>query len=247
MSLDDLLPGLLFILFVVMPIISRLRRGGSSTGTPTGQPAPRPPRPAGQAGPNPPGGQGAYGPPVTGPDEDERGQVLVLDPEQELARRLAEARERVQRAMASASRPAGGAQPAPQPPTPPVVAAPRSLVSAPPTTVGGGVPPHQRRHTPLVRSDRDDGLLSTPLEPLNRPAAPRQQGRRTPPLRERTRAGQSDALKVEHLSKPYQTTREAGRPAWLADENIRQGFIWHQVLGESKARQRMRSGPSLRR
>lgn len=245
MSLDDLLPGLLFILFVVMPIISRFRKGGSSTGTPTGQPAPRPPRPVGQAGPAAPTGQGQYGPPIAGPGDEERGQVLVLDPEQELARRLAEARDRVQRAMASASsRPAAGAQPVP--PAPTVITQPRSLVSAPPSTVGGGVPPHLRRHTPLVRSDRDDGLLSTPLEPVNRPVAPRPTGRRTP-LRERARSDQSAALQVEHLGGPIQVAKGRGVPTWLEEENIRQGFIWHQVLGESKARQRMRSGPSPRR
>ncbi len=171
--------------------------------------------------------------------------MLVLDPEQELARRLAEARDRVQRAMASASgRPTGGAQPAP--PAPTVNAPPRSLVSAPPSTVGGGVPPDLRRHMPLVRTDRDDGLLSTPLEQLNRPVVARPKGRRAP-LRESTRSERSDALQVEHLNRPDQLTMARGRPVWLEEENIRQGFIWHQVLGESKARQRMRSGPSPRR
>ncbi|MDF1523004.1 MAG: hypothetical protein P1P87_09325, partial [Trueperaceae bacterium] len=143
----------------------------------------------------------------------------------ELEQRLAEARERVRRAMggdASAStRPSGSVTP------PTATARPAAAPAARPALFGG------RR---LVAGDRDDGLLSTPLASADVASLGRERPAATRPTSRSTRFAESPALQVE---RPVRAGRAAvptiaGFPTDPA--TVRSALIWHQVLGEPRAR-----------
>jgi hypothetical protein len=111
-------------------------------------------------------------------------------------------------------------------------AAPATRAAPPPRAT-----PFGRR---LVAGDRDDGLLSTPLSSADvaslgreRPATPRPAPR---PGARATRFDEAPALQVE---RPVRAGRVgvARTEAFPTDpETVRSALIWHQVLGEPRAR-----------
>lgn len=210
MSFDDLFGLLLFLVFIVLPALSRM--AGKGKQTPPG--GPRPPA-TGRAtgGPAPTASTstaGAGGRPATAPPADD------------LERMLAEARERVRRAMEG---------PGSSAPTQPSASAPASAPSPPP------------RPRPTLVRDRDDGLLSTPLDP----ALTATLGRERPKPRVDLRSGrvaseQAPALQVERLVRGE--GRRASAPVFATDpSSIASAIVWHQVLGEPRARRPL-GGPS---
>ena len=224
MSFDDLFGLLLFVVFIALPALSRMTRSKK----PGGGTAPRPGAPAtGQrpsastarpASPTPAGGTATAG----GGDE--------------LERRLAEARERVRRALegpsGSSSSPASGGSSAPARPT---AGAP---TPARPTPV---------RRTAFVSTDRDDGLLSTPLAPS---AVGMLGPERTTPRRRPTAFSEAPALQVERPGVRSRSGPREGRKAtaFATDpESVRSAIIWHQVLGEPRARRPLGGRPSTLR
>jgi hypothetical protein len=219
LSFDDLLALLLFVAFIALPALSRLARsrgGSQGPGTP------------------PPGGRPTT-PPVPGPDRgrtqaDPAASTTVRqDPDAELERRLAEARARVQQAMQ------GPSAPRPSPP----VARPTTPALRPSSTVAGPVP----RGTGLMTSvDRDDGLLSTPLDASAAASLGRKRREES-----RQRLADAPALEVERAVKP-----DAGREpqrVWLATDrrSLVQGIVWNQVLNEPRSRAPLGGTKSTRR
>jgi len=232
LNLGDLLGLILFVVFFVLPAISRLQRRnpgapaappGRTMGTPTGRGASE--------------GADTAPPPAFPPLEDD-----------DLARRLQEARERVRQAMAerqAGSAGAGTSTPSTPRPVPPPKAAPapkaptayRPIASRSSPTVGGGGDPRTRAARPLVGANLDDGLLGTPLPVAAAAPAPRPRGI----ARDlRARAPQVEVQRLEE---------RAGQPALggvvlpLDARGIRDGFVWHQVLGAPRARRRLGGGP----
>jgi hypothetical protein len=223
LSFDDLFALILFVVFIAMPALSRLARSRQQgPGAPPGAPG-RPPVPGtGRA-------STAAGPATT------RRSGPSSDPTSELEQRLAEARERVRRAMG------GDASTSPAPSgqaTPPTAAGrPASAPAARPAPAPARPTPFGRR---LVAGDRDDGLLSTPLASADvaslgreRPAGPRTAPRAAP---RSTRFAEAPALQVE---RPVRAGRAAvpttaGFPT--DPQTVRSALIWHQVLGEPRAR-----------
>jgi hypothetical protein len=242
LNLGDLLGLILFVVFFVLPAIGRLQRRTpgappAQTGRPVGPPTGAPPgaptgAPTGRAAaPSP-----EPVPPAFPPLEDD-----------DLARRLQEARERVRKAMAERqTAPAGSATTAPTPtprpgPTPkappPPAARPTIAGPNPRPKIGGGSDPRARAARPLVSRNLDDGLLGTPLPTAADAPAPRP---RAIAHDLRARAPQVEVQRLEE---------RAGQPAAggirlpLDARGIRDGFIWHQVLGAPRARRRLGGGP----
>jgi hypothetical protein len=220
LSFGDLLGLLLFIVFIVLPAVSRRQRRGP------GAPPPRAP------GPGAPGRVPTAQPRASTAQPADR-PFPPLDDDDDLARRLAEARERVRQAMGdrAGQASAGGA---PTPPRP---------------TVGGPGDPRLRPPRPLVSPDRDDGLLGTPLAPVAAaPRAPRLERPPRPPLAARSTMAARDlssrapAVEVERLDDA--AVRRAVRPVLAFDEgSVRDGLVWHQVLSAPRARRRLGGGP----
>ncbi len=227
MNLGDLLGLILFVVFFILPAISRMQRRspgappaqpGRPEGTPTGRGAAADPDPAGQ--------------PDFPPLEDD-----------DLARRLQEARERVRQAMAE--RQAGPSSSGPAAPPVPMAAPPRTAPPAPyrPTvarpspSVGGGTDPRARAARPLVSANLDDGLLGTPLPTPGAVAPPRP---RAVAHDLRARAPQ---VEVQRLDAPAVGSGSGGVVLPLDARSIRDGFVWHQVLGAPRARRRLGGGP----
>ncbi|MBW6457375.1 MAG: hypothetical protein K0A98_15955, partial [Trueperaceae bacterium] len=137
MSFGDLLVLVLFVVFVILPSItkSQQRRGGAP-GTPGRQPArPRPGTPVGRptgapsAGGVPPASRGPAEPTAVG---RETSAFPPID-DDDLARRLADARARVQSAMQQRGAPAVPVAP----PDDPRARAGAPLVSGAPQSIGG--------------------------------------------------------------------------------------------------------------
>ena len=224
MSFDDLFGLLLFVLFIALPALSRMTRSKKpSGGTPT-----RPGAPA--------TGRGATASTARPGAPAPAGGTTSAGGGDELERRLAEARERVQRALGgpsgSSSGPASGGSRAP--------AGPTAVAPAParPTPV---------RRTAFVSTDRDDGLLSTPLDPR---AVGGLGPERTTPRRRPAPFAEAPALQVERRGgRSRSEPRDDRRAATFATdpETVRSAIIWHQVLGEPRARRPLGGRPSTLR
>jgi hypothetical protein len=222
LSFGDLLGLLLFIVFIVLPAVNRMQRRGP------GVPPPGAPRAPGQGAPGRPAGQ----PPTAAPSSDR--PFPPMDDDDELARRLADARERVRQAMGGrgGQAQAGGA---PTPPRP---------------TVGGPGDPRLRPPRPLVSPDRDDGLLRTPLPAAEAmPRSPRPPRPPRPPIAARSTMAARDlsseapAVEIERLDEGA-VRRRPVRPVLSFDVvSVRDGLVWHQVLGAPRARRRLGGGP----
>lgn len=251
MSFGDLLVLLLFVVFVILPSITRSqqqRRGGAPgrppvrprTGGPTGLPSA-----GGDAtstrGPSQPtaaeGGTAAF-PPI---DDDD------------LARRLAEARARVQRAMEQRGAPAVPVAP----PDDSRARAGASLVSGAPRTisgapVGSGFDPRARARGPLVSggartlSGAPVGSGGAPRDRLPAPflgregRSPTASGDGPAPRDLRANAPQ---LEVERLAGSVERRSVRGGVMRFDGDAVLSGIVWHQVLGAPRARRRVGGGP----
>jgi len=261
LSFGDLLVLLLFVVFVILPSITKAqqRRGGvprapgrtaagPGDGAPSGAPtAGGDPAPTRGFGESTAGGRDASAFP---PIEDD-----------DLAKRLADARARVQRAMEQR----GAAVPV-APPDDPRARAAAPLVSGTARTIGGapvgsGVDPRARARGPLV-SGGARTLSGAPVgsgyDPRGRARAPLFGGERSGAVaadgspRASTAGGvpaardlRADAprLEVERLSGGARGGGAPGGALSLEAGAVRSGLIWHQVLGAPRARRRVGGGP----
>ena len=209
MSFDDLFGLLLFVVFIALPALSRMagskKPGGGAApgkGAPTTGPTPT----ASTAGPAAPAPGGRTATTAGGGDE--------------LERRLAEARERVRRALEGP----GGASSVPGGSQTPTRPAPVAKTTTRPT------PP---RRTEFVSRDRDDGLLSTPLDPSAAGGLGRERaGARTRPAP----FAEAPALQIERPGARSRSGTRASAAFATDPETVRSALIWHQVLGEPRAR-----------
>ena len=260
MSFGDLLVLLLFVVFVILPSITKAqqrRAGGPRTpgrtaaGSGDGDPS-RAPTTSGDPASTRGLGESAAGGRDTStfpPIEDD-----------DLAKRLAEARARVQRAMEQRGAPAVPVAP----PDDPRVRAAAPLVSGTAQTIGGapvgsGFDPRARARGPLV-SGGARTLSGAPVgsgyDPRVRARAPLFGGERSgAAMADRSpresRAGgvpsardlRADAprLEVERLSGAARGA--PGGALSLDADSVRSGLIWHQVLGAPRARRRVGGGP----
>ncbi len=229
MSFDDLFGLLLFVVFIALPALSRMagkkKGGGASPGQGGPTPGPTTGRTPGRtptASTARPAASGSGG-----------GTASTAGGGDELERRLAEARERVRRALegpgGSSSKPASSTAQAP--------ARPASTAPQAPA----------RRRGAFVSTDRDDGLLSTPLDPSVAGGLGRG---RAAPRAKTTRFDEAPALQVERPgSKPRSAKGGARASATFATdpETVRSALIWHQVLGEPRARRPLGGRPSTLR
>ncbi|MFO8151037.1 MAG: hypothetical protein R6T93_12180 [Trueperaceae bacterium] len=266
MSFGDLLVLLLFVVFVILPSITRSQqqRRGGAPGTP-GRPPARPrtgapsgaPEGAPAAGGAPPSARRSAEPTARG------GDTATFPPidDDDLARRLAEARARVQRAMQQRGAPATPVAPADDP----RARAGAPLVSGAPKTIGGtpvgaGVDPRTRARGQLV-SGGARTLSGAPVgsghDPRGRARAPLFGGERGATLAERAQRAAEAAggvpprdlranapqLEVERLTGGGE--RPAGRHGTLRfdADAVLSGIVWHQVLGAPRARRRVGGGP----
>ena len=255
MSFGDLLVLLLFVVFVILPSITRSqqqRRGGAPgapgraperprAGTPTRGPA---------AGSDPASAQGAAPSTTTGGRDTASFPPIDDD---DLARRLAEARARVQRAMEQRGAPAVPVAPPDDPRAragaPLVSGAPRTISGVPVGTVSDA---RARARGPLV-SGQARTLSGAPI-------ASAAAARERPPAQFLGREGRSGTtsgagpmardlrakapqLEVERL--PGAAERSVARPgAFRLDADaVLSGIVWHQVLGAPRARRRVGGGP----
>lgn len=161
--------------------------------------------------------------------------VELSDGDDELARRIAEARRRVQEATGGTSG-AGmaGADPRAQ--------AARPLVSAPPSSVGGGganVDPRVRARAPLAGG----ATGATVLRPSAAPRAAQSSATTSrPPAQRPLRLSESAApIEVQRLS----ARSSAGPKAMaLSPQQLREALVWREILGPPRARRRLGGGPS---
>jgi hypothetical protein len=237
LSFGDLLGLLLFLVFIILPAINRMQRRGP------GVPPPGAPRVPAPGAPGRPAGQGTTAQQRTTAQTQPTDRPFPpLDEDDDLARRLAEARERVRQAMGQRGGQAqagGTAQAGGQAPTPPR------------PTIGGPGDPRTRPPRPLVSPGRDDGLLGTPL-PAAEPAAarsPRPMRPQRPPIAARSTMAARDlsseapAVRIERLDDGT-VPRAALRQILSFDANsVRDGLVWHQVLSAPRARRRVGGGP----
>jgi len=251
LSFGDLLVLLLFVLFVALPAISRSqqqRRGGGLPGTPPRAPGPRPGTPGRTAAPTAPR------PTAGGPASGSGPMAFPPPQDDDLTRRLAEARERVRQAMERRGGAASTSRPTQLPADDPRVRARGPLVGGPPPgTILGS---RERPRGTLVSGDRDDGLLGTPFPSDARAAAPERPPR--PAARERPQRAVSEAraavaardlraeaprLEIERLDE--RSGRRAEPAVLLAfdTDSVREGLVWHQVLSAPRARRRLGGGP----
>jgi hypothetical protein len=260
LSFGDLLVLLLFVVFVILPSITKAqqRRGGAPP-TP-GRPATRPgtgPRPG---APTAGGGQAS----TRGFGESDAGgrDTATFPPidDDDLAKRLADARERVQRAMEQRGAPAVPVAP----PDDPKARAGAPLVSGAPRTIGGapvgsGVDPRARARGPLVSG----GARTLSGAPVGSGYDPRDRARAPLVGAERPRAAVTDRsrtagalqaardlranapqLEIERLAGGVERGSVRGGGILRLDEaSVRSGLLWHQVLGAPRARRRVGGGP----
>lgn len=258
MSFGDLLVLLLFVVFVILPSITKAqqRRGGVPP-TP-GRPATRPgggaPSRAPTAGGDPASSRGFGESSAGGPD------TATFPPidDDDLAKRLADARARVQRAMEQRGGPAVPVAP----PDDPRARAGAPLVSGAPRTIGGsqvgsGVDPRARARGPLVSGSArtlSGAPVGSGFDPRDRARAPLFGGAT---LAERAQRAASAAdgpaprdlranapqLEVERL--PGAAKLSVGRRGALRldADAVLSGIVWHQVLGAPRARRRVGGGP----
>jgi hypothetical protein len=238
LSFGDLLGLLLFLVFIILPALNRRQRQGQVGRPPPGQP--RAP------------GQGAPGRPAAPPaSASTRPQADVTFPpgDDDLARRLEEARERVRRAMgapsSTAAPPSAGAPPSAARPSSLGTPSSSTAPTPPRPTVGGPGDPRTRPYRPLVAADRDDGLLGTPL-----PAREALAGRPRPPVRApratmsaRDLRAEAPAVEVERLDVPVVRRFAVSEVLSFDAGSVRDGLVWHQVLGAPRARRRVGGGP----
>ena len=219
MNLGDLIVLVLFVLFVLLPQLNR------------GKQPQRPQTPGRRAGRPAPTGRPVATTPATVPTSREAGApIFPEDPEDEFARRLAEARERVRQA-ASVKETVSTAS---------VDAATKertaaSLVTDRGSRVGGGtavtaVDPRIRARGPLVAEARP-AVAAIPL------------GQRSiASERSRELRRQAAPIEVERLGRSSMSgVSDRNAPLDLGD--WRQGFLWHQVLSAPRARRRLGGGP----
>jgi len=261
LSFGDLLVVLLFVVFVILPSITRSqqRRGGAP-----GAPGRPPARPRTGA----PSGAPVRGEPAAAPGAGEASggtrDTATFPPldDDDLARRLAEARARVQRAMEARGTPATPVAPADDPraraAAPLVSGSARTLSGAP---VGAGADARSRGRGSLV-SGGARTLSGAPVGAGSasggRPPSPflGREGR-SPGLAARssadTRADDGPAardlrakapqLEVERLGAGA-PVRELDRGTLRFDPDaLLSGIVWHQVLGAPRARRRVGGGP----
>jgi hypothetical protein len=102
-----------------------------------------------------------------------------------------------------------------------------------------------RRSGAFVSSDRDDGKLSTPLDP----AAVGTLGRERAAARGApARFTEAPALQVERPGARTGPRAARATATFATDpETIRSAIIWHQVLGEPRARRPLGGRPSTLR
>jgi hypothetical protein len=254
LSFGDLLVLLLFVVFVILPSITRQqqqRRGGAPgapgrpparprTGSPTGLPSAGG-DPASTRGPAPStAGEGGTAPFPPIDDDD-------------LARRLAEARARVQRAMEQRGAPAVPVAPPDDPRAragaPLVSGAPRTISGAP---IGSGFDPRARARGPLVSggartlSGAPVGSGGAPGDRMPSPFLGREGRRTTTPddgPSPRDLRANAPRLEVERLAGSVE--RRAVRQGALRfdADAVFAGIVWHQVLGAPRARRRVGGGP----
>ena len=249
MSLGDLLVLVLFVVFVILPSITRSQqqRRGGARGRPPARPRAGTPTGAPSAGGDPSATRGPSQP--TAGERDTAAFPPIDD--DDLARRLAEARARVQRAMQQRGAPAVpvAAPDDPRAGAPLVSGAPRTISGAP---VGSGFDPRTRAGGPLVSG----GARTLSGAPVGAGGAPR--GRMPSPFlgREGRSTTTPDAgpsprdlranapqLEVERLVGPME--RRTVRPGAVRfdDDGVLSGIVWHQVLGAPRARRRVGGGP----
>ncbi len=255
MSFGDLLVLLLFVVFVILPSITRSQqqRRGGAPGTPGRPPArPRTGTSTGlpSAGGDPPSSRGATQP--TAAERDTAAFPPIDD--DDLARRLAEARARVQRAMQQRGAPAVPVAPPDDPRAragaPLVSGAPRTISGAP---VGSGFDPRVRTRGPLVSggartlSGAPVGSMGAPRDRMPTPFLGRE-GRRTTTPEDgpapRDLRANAPQLEVERLAGSVERRTVEGAGALRLDgDAVRSGIVWHQVLGAPRARRRVGGGP----
>jgi hypothetical protein len=221
LNFGDLIVLVLFVLFVLLPQLNRAKQ----------QPSPRrPPAQAPQGRQTP--AQQAQAP---APTSEGSPPIFSEDLEDEFARRLAAARERVR--AAAGDGPAATRTPPPDPKA--RAAAP--LVSGGPSRVGGGtggpgsVDPRVRARAPLAASS---------LTPRPRVAGGAAEQRAASGARSRELRRESAPIEVQRLTSSAARTGASGR----GDGNLdlgdwRQGFLWHQILSAPRARRRLGGGP----
>ena len=262
MSFGDLLVLLLFVVFVILPSITKAQqRRGGAPGTP-GRPPARPGTgapagaPSGDGGPSSARGRGAAESAGGGPD------TAAFPPidDDDLARRLADARARVQRAMQQRGAPAVPVAPPDDPRAragaPLASGAPRTISGAP---VGSGLDPRARALGPLVSGGArtlSGAPVGSAYDPRDRARAPLFGGERGgATLAERAQRAAGDGpvardlranapqLEVERLGGGVE--RSAGRSSALRfdADGVVSGIVWHQVLGAPRARRRVGGGP----
>ncbi|MDA0700281.1 MAG: hypothetical protein O3A02_03625, partial [bacterium] len=97
---------------------------------------------------------------------------------------------------------------------------------------------------PLVGNDLDDGLLGTPLPQM---AAIERASRGPAPARMTMTAHnlRTEAARVELVRLDAAAGRGARSAALLPldAKSIRDGFVWHQVLGAPRSRRKLGGGP----
>jgi hypothetical protein len=258
LSFGDLLVLLLFVVFVILPSITRSQqRRGGAPGTP-GRPPARPgtgaPAGAPSAGGGPSSGRGST--------EDAGGgrDTTTFPPidDDDLARRLADARARVQRAMEQRGAPAVPVAPADDP----RARAGAPLVSGAPLTIGGapvgsGIDPRARAGGPLVSGGArtlSGAPVGSAYDPRGRARAPlfggatlAERAQRAaeaaggPPPRDlRAEAPQ---LEIERLTGGAERRAVRGGALRFDADAVVSGIVWHQVLGAPRARRRVGGGP----
>jgi len=262
LSFGDLLVLLLFVVFVILPSITKAQQRRSGGPRTPGRPAAGP----GDGAPDQSPMAGGDAASTRGLGESAAGgrETSTFPPieDDDLAKRLAEARARVQRAMEQRGAPAVPVAPAEDPraraAAPLVSGTARTIGGAP---VGSGFDPRARARGPLV-SGGARTLSGAPVgsgyDPRVRARAPLFGGERSGAAmadrspRESKAGGvpaardlraNAPSLEVERLSGATRGGGAAGGPLSLDADAVRSGLIWHQVLGAPRARRRVGGGP----
>ena len=227
MSIDNLITLLLFIVFIVVPMLSRAGRKGpqrGKSGTPT-KPGQRP-QTQGQAQSR--GGTQQSNPSTTGlPQQSTSGQPSVPSMSDDFSKRLEEARRRVQEAMEGQSTQGRTPQP----------------------------PAGQESASDLFRPKPAPQQLSTPNTPIGTPppslVTQRPVSQSFLPSESETASGSFQSLskrKKTGVSKPLQVQRSLGtkriklqgRLLTFGETDLMRGIIWKQILDEPRSKQSWR-------
>jgi len=251
LSFGDLLILMLFVLFVVLPAINRSQQQRRRGGLPPGSPA-RGPQP-GAGAPRP----GAGAPPAAGRQTTDAGPGQAAFPpleEDDLARRLGEARERVRQAMGQRG---GSATATPQPASTTPATDPRArargpLVSGPPPgTIRGSQPaasaaqvdPRVRARGPLV-SGPPPGTIRGSRPPGPSPLVrARREEKAAEAAAVRDLRREAPRVEVERLDERAGVPRSRGLRLAFDEVSVREGLVWQQVLSAPRSRRRLGGGP----